>query len=99
MCGKPLEWQGLKIANQKSLYVGWKKWGRKHKSKNQRKFFMLRSLTVYHIWYARNFSLWNEVMIHLAKIVQMVKHDVSSRVKSLVIIKGSFGSLNWNGLV
>ena len=85
-----LVWLGLGITQQDSLSTTWRKWGRKFTSKQRRKVcYTIVAAMVYHLWKARNFSLWNAAVTHPQVTSKKVQLDVCGRFKSFV-------ELNWS---
>lgn len=50
-----LQWLGIGFKAEECLYVSWRKWGRKYRSKRKQKVcYAALAATVYYTWQARN---------------------------------------------
>lgn len=66
--------------NVECLYTAWKKWGRYSSKKQHHVCYWTLSATIYPVWCAENYSLWNNVVLLLDKLVESIKEDVLGRV-------------------
>lgn len=88
----------LKIPNhtQESLYVHWKKWGRKFKKKKQQQIVhACLAATAYYIWRAHNYAQWEKVVLRPATVIRSIQVDVYIRAKSRVTSKWSVSEKSW----
>lgn len=73
----------IRVHGVESLYYGWKKWGRKYNSKKkQRICYTALAAVVYHVWAARNQTLWQDVVPCPSQVVQKIKGEVVWRAKT-----------------
>ncbi|XP_048502963.1 uncharacterized protein LOC125498738 [Beta vulgaris subsp. vulgaris] len=81
VCSSIMNWLQIHVGQQECLYSTWKKWGRKYRSKKQQQVcYCALDAIVYHIWRARNHSLWEGVVLSPDRVVQSIKQEVIGRV-------------------
>ncbi|XP_048503064.1 uncharacterized protein LOC125498818 [Beta vulgaris subsp. vulgaris] len=70
----------IRVRNDEYLYTTWKKRGRRHRSRKEQQICCTAlASTVYHIWIARNHSLWENAVIHPDTVVKCIKQEVVGR--------------------
>lgn len=71
------------MSAQESIYNHWRKWGKKFRSKVQQQVaYASLAASVYHIWRARNNSLWEAAVWRPAVVIKKIQLDICIRVKS-----------------
>lgn len=72
-----------------NLYVHWKKWGRKFKSKKQQQIaYASLAAIVYHVWKTHNHALWKKVIMRPIVFIKLIQFVLCIRAKNWV-------SSNW----
>ncbi|XP_010690196.1 uncharacterized protein LOC104903784 [Beta vulgaris subsp. vulgaris] len=90
VCQNVMAWIGIRIVNQENLFIAWKRWSRRFKSKKrQRVCYSVIAALVYHIWRMRNYSYWNDAVPRIDGVSRTIKIDVCSRIKSIA-------DMQWN---
>ncbi|XP_010666358.1 uncharacterized protein LOC104883517 [Beta vulgaris subsp. vulgaris] len=96
VCQGVMGWFHIHSNSRENLYVHWRKWGWKFKTKYQQQVaYASLAAVVYHIWRARNNALWNQIVLRPDLVIKQIQVDVCIRMKAKLSNRWSERDKTW----